>query len=362
MKTKDIKKQLKKKKKIKLTKADFLSTGSTLLNLAISGKPDCGFIKGKYFWLVGDSTSGKTFLSLTCLAEASINPNFDDYDFIHDDVEGGSLMDIKRFFGEKVAKRIRPPQRAYAQSGFESPIYSSTIEDFYFNLDDAFERGKPFIYILDSMDSLSSEYEKKKFKAGKNATRKGKKTTGSFGDGKAKKNSENVRQLLSPLKKSGSILIIISQTRANFDFGFEKKTHAGGHSLKFYACVELWSSVRGKIEKTIKKKSRQIGNICKIRTKKNRVSGRDRAVEVPIYHSFGIDETGSCIDYLIDELHWKMIGKTKIKAKEFGVVLTRAKLIKHIEDNGMIKDLREIVGDVWNEIEEACSIKRKQRY
>jgi len=357
MKTKDVKKQLKKKKKVKITKADYLSTGSTLLNLAISGKPDCGFIKGKYFWLVGDSTSGKTFLSLTCLAEASINPNFEDYDFIHDDVEGGSLMDITRFFGKEVARRVRAPRKA--KDG--SPLYSANIEDFYFNLDDAFDTGKPFIYILDSMDSLSSEYEKKKFKAGKNATRKGKKTTGSFGDGKAKKNSENVRQLLAPLRKSGSILIIISQTRANFDFGFEKKTHAGGHSLKFYACVELWSSVRGKIEKTIKKKSRQIGSICKIRTKKNRVSGRDRAVEVPIYHSFGIDETGSCIDYLVDELHWGLKG-TKIKAKEFDVVLTRAKLIKYIEDNDMILDLREIVGDVWNEIEKACSIKRKQRY
>ena len=75
MKTKDVKKQLlKKHKREKLTNSSFLSTGSTLLNLALTGKPNCGFVKGKYHFIVGDSISGKTFLSLTCLAEAATMP------------------------------------------------------------------------------------------------------------------------------------------------------------------------------------------------------------------------------------------------------------------------------------------------
>ena len=44
---------------------DLLGTGSTLLNLAISGKTCGGFPAGKYVFFVGDSSSGKTFLALT---------------------------------------------------------------------------------------------------------------------------------------------------------------------------------------------------------------------------------------------------------------------------------------------------------
>ena len=61
MKTEDIKKALKRKKKKKRTNRDFVSTGSTLLNLASTGKIDNGFAKGKYYYIVGDSASGKTF-------------------------------------------------------------------------------------------------------------------------------------------------------------------------------------------------------------------------------------------------------------------------------------------------------------
>ncbi|KKL16215.1 hypothetical protein LCGC14_2497770, partial [marine sediment metagenome] len=44
---------------------------------------------------------------------------------------------------------------------------------------------------------------------------KGKIVAGSYGDGKAKKNSAGIRQLLGPLNKSGSIIFKINQTRDN---------------------------------------------------------------------------------------------------------------------------------------------------
>ena len=357
MKTKDLRKKLQKKKKLKpLSGKDFLSTGSTLLNLACTGKPYHGFAKGKYYFIVGDSSSGKTFLTLTCLAEAGINPNFDDYRFIYDNGEDGALMDIEKFFGKAVAKRMMPPN--WLKDG---PIYSTTIEEFYYHIDDAIKKEKPFIYILDSMDSLSSSDEAAKFDEHKTAHRKGKKAAGSYGDGKAKKNSAGLRRLLGPLRKSGSILIILSQTRDNLGFGFEKKIRSGGRALRFYACLEIWSSIKKKITKTVKGKKRQLGIICLLQTKKNRITGKDRIVTVPIYHSFGFDNTGSCVDYLIEENHWKQKGNTVI-AKEFKFKGTRSKLIKYIETEDMEKDLVSIVADVWDEIEEACSIKRKRRY
>lgn len=357
--TKNLKKQLtKKKKKIKIKNSDYLSTGSTLLNLAISGKPNCGFLKGLFYGLVGDSSSGKTFNSLTCLAEASINKHFDKYRFIYDNSENGALMDITKFFGKEVARRMEAPATKKGKD-----IFSSTIEEFYYHVDDAFEKGKPFIYILDSMDSVTSKEDLDKFEEHKKAHRKGNKTPGQMTDGKAKKNSSGVRRLLKPLKDSESIIIVISQTRANMGFGakFNPKLRSGGNALKFYAGLELWTSVRKKITKVVRGKPREIGILCQCQTKKNRIKGRDRKVVFPIYHSFGIADTESCIDYLLDENHWKS-SKDKIKAPEFEFVGPKKKLIKLIEDNNMEKDLKDITADVWNDIEDACDVSRKRRY
>lgn len=348
-----------KKKSKKISIKNFLSTGSTLLNLACSGRVMGGFAKGKYYFLVGDSTSGKTFLSLTCLAEASINPNFKNYRFIYDNAEDGALMDIERFFGSGVADTMEPP--AIRENG--GAIYSTTIEEFYYHFDDAVKEGKPFIYILDSMDSLSSDEDEKQFYDEKKAYRKSKETTGSYGTSKSKKNSANLRKTLKHLNNTNSILIIISQTRDKIGFGsmFNKKTRSGGHALKFYATIEIWSSVIKKIKKKVKGKDRQIGVNIKIKCEKNRITGQEHTIEIPIYHSFGIDDIGSCVDYLIDEGHWKK-SKSSIVASDFDFTGTRDKLIAHIEENEYEKDLRELVGEVWKEIEKACAVKRKFRY
>ena len=88
----------------------FVSTGSTVLNMACTGNPKAGFMKGCYYLFVGDSDSGKTFFCLTCLAEAAINKAFDNYRFIYDGPERGALMDIQKFFGKAVFDRMEPPK------------------------------------------------------------------------------------------------------------------------------------------------------------------------------------------------------------------------------------------------------------
>lgn len=365
IKTEDVKKALthKKEKRI-LTAADFLSTGSTMLNLACTDHPEHGFAKGHYYFIVGDSISGKTWLSLTCLAEAAINKNFKNHRFIYDNVEDGALMNIEQFFGAGVAKRMEAP--AYDNSGNE--LYSDTIEDFYYNVDDAIRKGKPFIYILDSMDSLSSEQEADKFDDNKKAARAGRDRKGSYGDGKAKVNSAMIRRVIgNPLRKSGSILIVINQTRDNINaLPFQsKKTRSGGHALHFYACLEMWSSVKERIEKTVKGKKRQLGVLSKVRVRKNRITGKERIVTIPIFHSVGIDDVGSCIDYLLEEKHWKETkeeNKKIINARELGIKGSRKRLIRTIENENLEKDLHEVVAEVWNDIEDACIIKRKRRY
>lgn len=345
-------------KKPRLKKSDFLSTGSTLLNLACSGKHFGGFVKGKYFFLVGDSISGKTFLSLTCLAEAAINPSFANYRFIYDNGEDGALMDLAKFFGKAVAERLEPPAM---KDGM--PVYSTTIEEFYYHLDDAVKGSRPVIYIQDSMDVLSSDSEEDKFQKVRAASRKGTPTTGSYGDGKAKKNSAGLRRIIGPLRESGSILIVLCQTRDSITSMFPTKTRSGGHALRFYATLELWSSVKAPIVRTVRGKKRNIGNECVIRCKKNRLTGKDRTVTLPIYYSFGFDDVGGCVRYLCDEGGWDKNTKTgMIDATDFGIKGGEEKIVAYIESNDLEPELKLLVIQTWNEIEKACTVKRKIKY
>ena len=64
--------------------------------------------------------------------------------------------------------------------------------------------------------------------------------------------------------------------------------------------------------------------------------------------------------YLVDEGRWSRDGK--IKAPDFDMVGSREKLVALIEEKGLERDLRELVADVWDEIEEASEVKRKRRY
>jgi RecA/RadA recombinase len=376
-----------KRKKAPIDLKSALSTGSTLLNLASTGDPNVGIIPGSINLLVGDSASGKTFLTLTCLAEAARNPKFKDYRFIFDDVEGGAKMNMEKFFGSKMADRLEPP--AWHKKTAEW-VNSTTIEEFYYHLDDAVQDGRPFIYILDSMDALSSEAEHDKFQQQKEAHRKGKEVSGSMGDGKAKKNSSGTRQALADIRDTKSILWIITQTRDAIGFGaqFNPKSRSGGRALRFYADLEFWSSIGGQIKKNLPARlgggTEKTGIECIIKVKKNRIAGREPEIMLPIYYSVGFDDTGSCVRYLIERKRWvkgkggdegdddveeveeveeKKGKKTGVyNAKDLGIVGKEEDLIRQIEEKGLERDLKMVVAEVWKEVEEEATVIRKSRY
>lgn len=340
-----------------------LSTGATLLNLALTDDPFGGLLPGKYYHWVGDSAAGKTLFSMTCMAEAYLNTFFRKYRKIYDNPEDGCIMDLDTLFNEEVADSIEPPAKKDGE-----PVYSSTVEEFYYHLDDANKVGEPFIYTLDSMDAIDSEAAQKKFEQTKKAYRKIQRgqdaeVAGSYGTDKAKKNSEGLRKVTQKLKDSGSILIIVSQTRDAVGSMFGGKTTAGGRALKFYATVEAWFSIVGRITKTVNEKSRLVGVTVEVEVKKNRITGKLHKVKIDVYPSHGIDDLGSCVNFLLEEKWWgqeKQGGK--IDATEFGISATKEKLISHIEKKGLEDKLREVCGKCWRSIQEKAKINRKNRY
>lgn len=342
-----------------VTYSDFVSFGSTRLDLASTSRLRCGLAKGTYALLVGDSSSGKTWLGRSVLAQASINSKFKKYKLIHGNAENGAWMDVGRYFGPALEERLEE----------EHPFYA---EEFYYRLDDLFKAGQPFIYLLDSENALTTKADEEQQQEEKKAHEKGGEAeSGTYGTAKAKCHSTHLRGVCNRLHESGSILMIISQTRQNIGPAarFNPKTRSGGKALKFFAHLELWTSVKEDIQTKLGKgsglntdKQRKQGIIAKVKIEKNRFTGREGEVEIPIYNSFGIDDVGSMVDWLLEENHWKKETGGYIICPEFDCRLRREALIGHIEEDDLIPELQLITAKVWKKIEEAISINRRSPY
>lgn len=357
-----LKKQIQKKQQeepvVKFNPSDFISSGSTLLNLAMTDHPFCAWQLGKMANLIGDSSSGKTFIVLTTFAEAAVNKHMKNHRLVFDDVENANEFNMEYLFGENLAERIEAP--AETEEGDNLP--SDTIEDFHDNILTNIENKQPCIYALDSFDALDAEADQDKVEEFRKARRKGTEAKGTYGMAKPKKASEILRQVVGKLKRTSSSLIIVSQTRDDINpMSFTKKTRSGGKALKFYATHEIWTASGG----AIKKGDKVIGVKCIAKVSKNKITGKVREVQFPIYYDMGIDDIASCIEWLVKEGFWTQAkGAQAIDPKgTFDLVKgTKASLIAAIEKGCLERKLSMFVGKCWNEVEDSLKLNRKKRY
>jgi recombination protein RecA len=350
------------KKREPLDTSLLVPSGVTLLNCACSDNPFGAFVLGRIITLPGSSAGGKTMLALTMLASCANDKKFDDYDLIYDDGEEALDMDIPYLFGNKLDQRLIAP--AYDDEDY--PIYSNTIQDFKANILNRCKKDTPFIYILDSLDSLTTneelEKEYKQALAKEKDPNTRKEITGSYKTEKAKAIGEALRMINGRLKETKSLLVIVQQLRAKIGVTFGKKTGtSGGNAPFFYSHHQVWFSKISSIPKTVKGITRKIGNKTKIEVVKNKLTGKIRDIQVNIYEDLGIDDIESCIDFLVDSKHWKKKGQT-IVCSDLKIEGTMKKVINLIEEDGLYKDLQTVVGKVWNEIETGMRLNRKRRF
>jgi RecA/RadA recombinase len=319
-----------------------IPTGNILLNLACSDHYYGGYGSGKIVNLIGDSSTGKTLLALSMMAEIALNKTFDNYQLIYDDVEAALEMDIQKMFGKNLSNRL------VIQS-------SDTIEDVYGFLVRTIQEKQPFIYVLDSLDALSSQDEQKR----SDEYAKEKEVGGSYKTEKARMISEMLRVIVRDIKTTDSLVLVISQTRDNLGYGsmFSPKVRSGGKALKFYCTHEIWLTVG----KKIKVKEREIGSMVQAKISKNKLTGKRREVEFPIYTEYGVDSIAANISFLIENNYWKKSGSS-IEAPDFDFKGTMNALIKLIETDGFERKLDEITGTVWEQIEDSIKIDRKSKY
>lgn len=339
-----------------------VGTGCDVLNMHLTGTTAGGYRAGKYYAIVGDSSAGKTWLCFSAFAEAKHNPATSHYRLIYDPVEDGADFDVERYFGSRVAESIETPTG-------EPDGCSFTAEDFGDNLLRAMKTaestGVPFIYALDSLDALTSADDELKADEQRKAREKGTKATGSYGMSKAKRMKSILRHATSSdgLRKSGSILIILCQTIDNVGFGFETKDRAGGNAVTFFATADMWLSIRKTLKEKVKGKDRPVGIETQVVIKKNRITGKKHEkTGLVIYHTVGIDNTGTSIDYLIDEGYWKKSGNGVMPTGVADESMGREALIQFIEENDLEGKLRLAVKRCYRQIAEAMVVVRKKRY
>lgn len=127
--------------------------------------------------------------------------------------------------------------------------------------------------------------------------------------------SQALRKLTGIISKSKTSLVFINQVRDKIGVMFgNPETTTGGKALKFYASMRI--DIR-RIA-SLKKGEEVIGNRCKVKIVKNKVSAPFKVAEFDILFDEGISRSSSIIDLAVNEQvleksgSWILYGQEKI--------------------------------------------------
>lgn len=266
-----------------LSSATVIPSGCTILDLVLGG----GWPEGRITNVVGDSATGKSLLAIE--ACSNFHHLYPDGDIVYIETEGA--------FDPVYAKAVGFPPLDSGRVHFpndDEAILVATIEEF-FELLDSHIKAKPrrdpppSIIVLDSLDGLSDAAEMERSASDK----------ATYGMGKAKTLSIELRKAIKPLRLSRTTLMIVSQIRENIGASFGAKyVRAGGKALKFYATTELWLRHKQRLIRKVRGIDRTYGVLIEAEALKNRRAPPFRKVEFELHFSYGVEDLLSCALFL----------------------------------------------------------------
>lgn len=319
-----------------LAQVTCISTGCSLLDCTIGG----GWARGRVANIVGDKSVGKSLLAIEACA------NF------HATEPRGKIYyrESEAAFDIPYAEVLGLPAEAvdFGPDGIDSAW--DTVEDIFEDLDrvltECKSAGVPGLYIVDSLDALSSRAE---------LSRKPGEAT--FGLEKQKLLGKLFRQLIRRLKTQDFCVIIVSQVRDKIGVVFgDKHTRTGGKALDFYASQIVWLSHLGIINQTIKGVRRATGVRIKAKCKKNKIGKPFRECEMVLDFGYGIDDVTSGLEWLDSVKATERLGTSKEVDAMFKLALTASG-----EELSALRDkVRTAVVAEWEVVEGRFAPKRRK--
>jgi len=253
--------------------SDWISTGSSILDLAISNRPHGGLPVGKMIEFNGLEGTGKSLLSAHVVADTQKKGGI----AVVIDTENSAAPEFWKSLGVDLSKLL------YVQC--------ETVEDIFEKMEQMIgivrksNKDRILTIIVDSVAAASTKVELES-DHGKDG----------YATGKSIIISKAMRKITTMIGRQKVLTVFTNQLRQNLNamaFG-DKYVVSGGKSLAYHCSVRVRLNNTGKL----KKGEEVIGNECKALVVKNRMGPPQRQASFDIYFDSGIADYGSWIKVL----------------------------------------------------------------
>jgi len=292
--------------------SEWISSGCSMLDLAISNRPYGGFPVGRITEITGLEASGKSLLAAHTLAETQKKGGL----AVYIDTESATSSEFLTAIGVDLKTMLYVPLE--------------TIEEIFETIETIVEgvrksdKDRMVTIVVDSIMGastkieMSAEYDKDGYATSKSIIL-----------------SKAMRKVTNWIARERICLIFTNQLRTKLGVSFgDQWTTAGGKAIPFHASVRLRLKNTGMIKAKVNGVEQVVGSKTNVQVVKNRMGPPHRKVDYEIYYDSGIDNWGGWLGVMktfdivaqsgawytledIDHETGETFGELKFQSKDF---------------------------------------------